>query len=111
MPNLLAMAVTEPHLNELSFAFPWSIATICICIFSIDPCSLVVEGVPPHQRHHQIPSSAQTHMTIYDLFSPLLSIVTLDEATIKHSLYTQKVHFLFSTPIYTENACVLFSQF
>ena len=74
--------------------------------FLIDPCSLVVEGVPPHQRHHQIPSSTQTGMTNYDLFSPLLLIVTLDEATIKHLMYTQKVPFL-----YTERACVLFSQF
>ena len=74
--------------------------------FSIDPCSLVVEGVPPHRRHHQTPCSAQTSMTNYDLFSPLLLIVTLCEATIKHSLYMQTVPFL-----YTERACVLFLQF
>ena len=37
--------------------------------FSIDPCSLEVQGVPPHQRHHQTPCSAQTAMTNYDLFS------------------------------------------
>ena len=36
--------------------------------FSIDPCSLVVQGVPPHQRHHQTPCSAQTGTTNYDLF-------------------------------------------
>ena len=37
--------------------------------FSIDPCSLEVQGVPPHQSHHQTPCSAQTAMTNYDLFS------------------------------------------
>ena len=36
--------------------------------FSIDPCSLEVQGVPPHQSHHQTPCSAQTAMTNYDLF-------------------------------------------
>ena len=39
-------------------------------------------------------------------FSPLFLIVTLDEATIKLLMYTQKVPFL-----YTERACVLFFQF
>ena len=37
--------------------------------FSIDHCSLVVQGVPPHQRHCQTPCSAQTAMTNYDLSS------------------------------------------
>ena len=74
--------------------------------FSIDPCSLVVEGVPSCWRHHQTPCSAQTGMTNYDLFSPLLLIVTLCEATIKHSFYMQTVPFL-----YTESACVLFCSF
>ena len=36
--------------------------------FSIDPCSLVVQGVPPCRRCHQTPCSAQTGMTNYDLF-------------------------------------------
>ena len=46
-------------------------------------------------------------MTNYDLFfGPLLSIVTSQEMTIKHLLYTQKVPFL-----YTERACVFFSGF
>ena len=36
--------------------------------FSIDPCSLVVQGVPPCQRCHQTPCSAQTSMTNYDPF-------------------------------------------
>ena len=39
-------------------------------------------------------------------FRPLLSIVTLDEATIKHLMYTWKVPFL-----YTERACVLSFRF
>ena len=74
--------------------------------FSIDPCSLVVEGVPPCQQHHQTPCSAQTSMTNYDLFSLLPSIITLCEETIKHSLYMQTVPFQ-----YTERACVLFLWF
>ena len=37
--------------------------------FSLDPCSLVVQGVPPRQRRRQTPCSAQTGMTNYDLFS------------------------------------------
>ena len=45
-------------------------------------------------------------MTNYDLFSPLLSIVTFQEMTIKHLMYTPKVPFL-----YTERPCVLFSGF
>ena len=74
--------------------------------FSIDPCSLVEQGVPPCRRHHQTPCSAQTGTTNYDLFSPLLLIVTFQEMTIKHLMYTPKVPFL-----YTERACVLFSRF
>ena len=37
--------------------------------FSLDPCSLVVQGVPPRQRRRQTPCSAQTGTTNYDLFS------------------------------------------
>ena len=74
--------------------------------FSIDPCSLVVQGVPPRWRHHQTPCSTQTGTTNYDLFSPLLLIVTSQEMTIKHLMYTPKVPFL-----YTERASVLFSSF
>ena len=40
------------------------------------------------------------------IFSPLLLIVTFQEMTIKHIMYTPKVPFL-----YTERACVLFFQF
>ena len=40
------------------------------------------------------------------IFSLLLSIITLEEMTIKHSMYMQKV------PLYyTERACVVFSGF
>ena len=39
-------------------------------------------------------------------FGPLFSIVTSQEMTIKHLMYTQKVPFL-----YTERACVPFSSF
>ena len=74
--------------------------------FLIDPCSLVVQGVPPHRRCRETPFSAQTGMTNYDLFSPLLLIVPSQEMTTKHLMYTPKVPFL-----YTERACVLFSGF
>ena len=60
-PNHVSMSRHFPSLGasqQSAFAY-----------LSIDPCSLVVEGVPPHQRHHQIPSSTQTGMTKYDLFS------------------------------------------
>ena len=30
MPNLLVMAVTEPHFKEPLLSIPWSIETICI---------------------------------------------------------------------------------
>ena len=64
-------------------------------------------GVPPHQRHPQVPLFAQTSMPKYDLFSePLLWIVTFQEMTIKHLMYTWKVLFL-----YTERACVVFIWF
>ena len=39
-------------------------------------------------------------------FHPLLLLVTLDEATTKHLMYTQEVPFL-----YTERDCVLFLWF
>ena len=64
-------------------------------------------GVPPCLRHPQVPSFAQTSTPKYDLFSkPLLLIITFQEMTVKHLLYTQKVPFL-----YTERACVGFFQF
>ena len=39
-------------------------------------------------------------------FPPLLLIISFEEMTIKHLMYTQKVPFL-----YTERACVVFSGF
>ena len=74
--------------------------------FLIDLCSLVVEGVPPCWRHHQIPTALKLVQQSMTFFPHLLSIVTLDEVTIKHLMYTWKVPFL-----YTERACVLFSGF
>ena len=69
--------------------------------------SLGQVGVPPHQRHPQIPSFAQTGMPKYDPFSkPLLLIITFQEMTMKHLIYTQKVPFLC-----TESACVVFPSF
>ena len=62
--------------------------------------------MPPHWRHPQIPSSAQTSTPIFDtFFSPLFMVVTFKQMTIKHSMYTQKVPFLC-----TERACVVFIQ-
>ena len=75
--------------------------------FSVDPCSLVVQGMLPRRRRHQTQCSYQTGMTKYDLFfQPLLSIVTFQDMTIKQLMYTRKVPFL-----YTERASVLFSGF
>ena len=63
--------------------------------------------MPPCWRHPEITSFAQTGMPKYDpFFEPLLLIVTFQEMTIKHLMYMQKVHFL-----YTERACVVFSGF
>ena len=43
-------------------------------------------GVPPHQRHPQVPLFTQTRMPKYDLFSEphFLIVVTFQEMTIKH---------------------------
>ena len=88
------------------FSFLGALQQSAFALFSIGLYSLGVEGVPPCQRHLQIPSIAQTGMPNYDLFSPLLSIRTFEEITIKHLMYTEKVPFL-----YTERACVVFSSF
>ena len=62
--------------------------------------------MPSCWRHPQNPSFAQTGTQNYDPFSLLLSIITLEEMTIKHSLYMWKV------PLYyTEKACVVFPGF
>ena len=64
-------------------------------------------GVPPCQRHPQVPLFAQTSMPKYDLSSePLFLIITFQEMTIKHLIYMLKVPFL-----YTERACVGFFRF
>ena len=64
-------------------------------------------GVPPHQRHPQVPSFTQTGTPKYDLFSePHFLIITFQEITIKHLMYMQKVPFL-----HTERAFVVFSSF
>ena len=64
-------------------------------------------GVPPCRRHPQVPSFTQTGTPKYDIFSePLFFIITFQEMTIKHLMYTWKVPFL-----YTERACVVFFQF
>ena len=110
------MAVIDPLGNEPSFSIPWSIETICILklfvrsfLFGCSEFSFRISNllVPPRRRRPQTPCSAQTGTTKNDLFfRPLLLIVTLDEATIKHLIYTRKVPFL-----YTERACVLFFRF
>ena len=103
MSNLLAMLVINPvHRPSLHCMF-WSIKIFCnfeyfnICRF------LRHGGVPPCQRHPQVPSLTQTGTPKYDHFSePLLLIITFQEMTIKHLMYTWKVPFL-----YTERACVI----
>ena len=61
--------------------------------------------MPPHQRHPQTPSSAQTGTPNFDtFFSHLFMILTCEQMTIKHSIYAWKVPFLC-----TERACVVFS--
>ena len=69
--------------------------------------SLGMVGVPPHQRHPQVPSFTQTGMPKYDLFfKPHFLIITFQEITIKHLMYMWKVPLL-----YTERACVVFFRF
>ena len=64
-------------------------------------------GVPPHQRHPQVPLFTQTSTQKNALFSkPHFLIVTFQEMTIKHLMYMWKVPFL-----YTERACVVFFWF
>ena len=59
--------------------------------------------MPPHRRHPQIPLPAQTGTPNFDtFFSHLFMVVTCEQMTIKHSIYMQKVPFL-----YTERACVV----
>ena len=63
--------------------------------------------MPPCQRHLQTPSSAQTGTPNFGtFFSHPFMIVTCEQSTIKHLLYTSKVPFLS-----TERACVVFSSF
>ena len=88
MLNLLVMMVIEPLQRPSSSSMPWSMEIICnqknfnISLF------LGLGGVPPHQRHPQVPLSAQTGMPKYDpFFKPLLSIITFQEMTIKHLMY------------------------
>ena len=52
-------------------------------------------GMPPCQRHPQIPLSTQTGTPNFDpFFSPLFMVVTFKQMTIEHSMYMQKVPFL-----------------
>ena len=54
-------------------------------------------GVPPHQRHPQVPLFGRTGTPKYDLFSKsLLLIITFQEMTIKHLIYTWQVPFLYT---------------
>ena len=67
--NLLAMMVigpSEDHHHIACFAASKSFATINI-LASLSSLGMV--GVPPHQRHPQVPLFTQTGMPKYDLFS------------------------------------------
>ena len=60
--------------------------------------------MPPHWRYPQVALLAQTGTPNFTFFpKPLLLIVSPQEMTIKHSMYTQKVPFLCR-----ERACVVF---
>ena len=66
-------------------------------------------GVPPHWRHPQVPSFTQKLVCQSMTFFPNLFfryIVTFQEMTIKHLMYTQKVPCL-----HTERACAGFFRF
>ena len=63
--------------------------------------------MPPRRRYPQVPSLAQTGTPNLTFFcKPLLSIVSRQEMTIKHLLYTQLCAFM-----YTKGACVVFFRF
>ena len=74
--------------------------------FLLDPCSLVVQGVPPCQRHCRTPCSTQTGTTNYDLFSTSSFDCNFSRNDNQTFMYMWKVPFL-----YTERACVLVFQF
>ena len=68
MSNLLAMVVIEPHFRLLSMFIATNMEIICNCALFISSFFLGLGGVPPHQRHPQIPLFAQTSMPNYDPF-------------------------------------------
>ena len=104
--NLLVTMVIKPCQRPSSSSMPWSMEIIGNQEF-FDISLFLGVGVPPCQRHPQLPSFTQTSMPKYDpFFKPLLSIITFQEMTIKHFMYMQKAPFL-----YTERACVVFFQF
>ena len=60
-------------------------------------------GVPPCQRHPLVPSFTQTGTPKYDLFSkPHFLIITFQEMTIEHLMYTWKVPFLYTERAYVD---------
>ena len=92
------------HCRIACFGASKSFATMNT-LTSLDSLGMV--GVPPCWRHLQVPLFTQTSTPKYDLFSePRFLIVTFQEMTSKHLMYTQKVPFL-----YTERACVVFFHF
>ena len=101
---MMVIDPSEDHHHIACFAAAKSFATINI-LASLSSLGMV--GVPPHQRHPQVPLFTQTGMPKYDLFSePHFLIVTFQETTINHLIYMWKVPFL-----YRERACVIFSGF
>ena len=93
---LVAMVINPLHRLPLPCML-WSMEIICKCNYFDISLPWAWWGVPPHQSHPQVPSSTQTGMPKYDLFSePLLLTITFQAMTIKQLMYTQKVPFLYT---------------
>ena len=107
MSNLLATKVIEPLCRPSSPCMLWSMQILCKCEYFDISLFPGHGGVRTPWRHPQVPLFTQTCMPKYGIFSEtLLLIITFQEMTIKHFMYTWKVPFL-----YTERACVVFSSF
>ena len=105
--NLLEMTMMEPLFRWSSIAVISNMEIASNADYSTNPFWVGHDWMPPRQRHPQLPSSAQTGTPNFDtFFSHLFMILTCEQMTIKHSIYTWKVPFLC-----TERACVVFFQY
>ena len=69
MLNLLATMVINPLHRPSSHGMLWSIKIICNHKYFNISLFLGHGGVPPHQRHPQVPSFTQTGIPKYDFFN------------------------------------------